>query len=58
MSEEERKLKIQEMRKRLKKVPASVQLQNLKWALLHCHKCDGEVEWNAETCEHCGEELM
>jgi rRNA maturation endonuclease Nob1 len=58
MTDEERRQKIEEMRERLKSVPASVQLARLLWWQTHCFKCEAEVAFSAEVCESCGEELM
>lgn len=33
-------------------------LANLTRAMTHCWTCDGFVGWEAEKCEHCGQELV
>ena len=37
---------------------AKEQLENLDYFLTHCDKCEKEVPWGSEVCEHCGYELM
>lgn len=33
-------------------------LAKLTYFMTHCFRCDHEVEWTAEVCEACGNELM
>lgn len=58
MTDEERRQKIAEMRERLASKSYKEMFDNLNWHMTHCHKCEAEVGWSAEVCEHCGEELM
>jgi hypothetical protein len=58
MTPEDRRRKIDEMRERLRSVPASVQLARLYWHQTHCFKCEAEVAFNAKICPACHEVLM
>lgn len=31
---------------------------NLMRAMTHCWECEGYVGWSAETCSHCGKQLV